>query len=383
MTAKILFVDDEDNILKALKRSLKGEDCEIFTANNGPDALEILAKHEIAVIVCDHHMPHMGGVKILVESIKLCPNAIRIVLTGSKDLKIAQAAINEGQISRFFLKPWDDDHLRAIIQQAVRNYEMEQEVRRLHELTCRQKEELEKWNGVLETKVRERTDALYAAYEDTLGALIAALDSREYTTAGHSRRVATYCLFLALEVDVEHDQLENIYRGALLHDIGKIGVPDAVLLKPGPLEPEERRIIEQHVVIGARFLKKVGYLKAATAIPRWHHERYDGTGYCEGLMAEEIPLPARIFAIVDVYDALRSNRPYKSALPHEQAFEIIVRDAGKHFDPAITVLFHKIPQTIWQELADAAVSHEHFSEVLISCGKIKSGSLVSKSRVIV
>ncbi len=306
------------------------------------------------------------------ESIKLRPNAVRIALTGSSNLKIAQAAINEGKISRFFLKPWDDDHLRTIIQQAVRNYEMEQEVRRLHELTRQQKKELEKWNGVLEIKVRERTDALYVAYEDTLNALIAALDSREHTTAGHSRRVAIYCLFLALKVGVKHDQLENIYRGALLHDIGKIGVPDAVLLKPGSLEPEERRIIEQHVVIGVQILEKIGYLKAATTIPRWHHERYDGTGYCERLTAEEIPLPARIFAIVDVYDALRSNRPCKGALPHEQALKSIAKDVGKHFDPAITVLFHEIPQAIWQALADAAVSHKHFSEVLISCGRIKS-----------
>jgi len=374
-TAKILFVDDEDNILKALKRSLRGEDYTIFTANNGPDALKILAKQDIAVIVCDHHMPHMSGVEVLVESIKLRPDAIRIALTGSSNLKIAQAAINEGKISRFFLKPWDDDHLRTIIQQAVRHYDMEQEVRRLHELTRQQKEELEKWNGVLEIKVRERTDALYDAYEDTLGALITALDSREHTTAGHSRRVAIYCLFLALKVGVEHDQLENIYRGALLHDIGKIGVPDAVLLKPGTLEPEERRIIEQHVVIGVRILEKIGYLKAATAIPRWHHERYDGTGYCEGLMAKEIPLPARIFAIVDVYDALCSNRPYKNAMPHEQAIKIIAKDAGKHFDPAITVLFYKIPQAIWQELADAAVNRKHFSEVLISCGKINNNSI--------
>ncbi len=232
-------------------------------------------------------------------------------------------------------------------------------------------DELARWNRELEEKVRQRTAAVRAAYDDTLDALVLALDARESATAGHSRRVAMYCVYLAQDAGMSVGALEPLYRGALLHDIGKIGVPDAVLLKPGKLTPEEREVIETHVNIGGRLLGEIGYLANSIAIPQYHHERWDGTGYSAGLAGEEIPLAARIFAIVDVYDALRSDRPYKSAMDHAAASRTIVCEAGRHFDPAVVAKFQAVSERAWESLTEAAQRAERFDDVLTACRRAR------------
>lgn len=373
MAIRILLIDDEVSVLNSLRRVLRGEDHEILVANGGPEALDILADREVAVIICDQQMPGMSGAEVLAESVKLRPDAVRITLTGHTDLKAAQASVNQGRISQFLLKPWDDDHLRAVVREAVHRYQMEQEIRHLHEVTRHQRDELEEWNRRLGEKVRERTEALSTAYEETLDALVLTLDVREHATAGHSRRVAIYCLYLALEVGIPRENLEDLYRGALLHDIGKIGIPDAALLKPGPLDTEERQIIEQHVVIGSRILERVGYLEPAIAIPRYHHERYDGTGYSEHLADAAIPIEARIFAIVDVYDALTSERAYKKAMPHSEAIGIITADIGKHFDPNVASTFLDMSPRKLEVLASAAEQCDRFPDILTVCEKVQAG----------
>ncbi|MCH8343995.1 MAG: response regulator [Planctomycetes bacterium] len=372
MAARILLIDDEPNVLSSLRRALTGQGCEILLAGSGPEALDILAQTEVAVIICDQRLPGMSGPQILAESIKLRPDAIRIALTQHADLKIAQRSINEGRVSHFLLKPWDNQHLRTVVREGVRRYELQQEIRRLHEVTSRQRDDLQQWSRLLERKVLERTEALHTAHEEMLDALVLALDSREHRTGGHSRRVAVYCLYLALEVGLAPEKLEDLYRGALLHDIGKIGVPDTVLLKPGSLSEKERTIIEQHVVIGHRVLQGIGYLKHALAIPRYHHERFDGTGYVERFAGTAIPLEARIFAVVDVYDALRSHRPYKDAMPHDQAFAIIADEAGTHFDPAIASTFLRIAKETWDSLARSAAKVNRFDRALAACGRIRA-----------
>ncbi len=191
------------------------------------------------------------------------------------------------------------------------------------------RESLETWNQRLEEQVRERTAELHAAYEDTLNALVVALDRREHATAGHSRRVAAYCLYLALELGIPDDELENVYHGALLHGIGKIGVPDAVLLKPGKLTAHERRLIEQHIPIGCELLEEIGYLTLALSIPRYHHERHDGLGYAEGLAGDSIPMEAKAFAIIDTYDALRCAR-----VPTKPKWRMTARVTSSPMPPA-------------------------------------------------
>ena len=224
----------------------------------------------------------------------------------------------------------------------------------------------------LEQQVMERTEALYIGHEETLNALVLALDAREQSSAGHSRRVAVYCLYLAIHAEALPDELQDIYRGALLHDMGKIGVPDAILLKTGELTTEERQAIQQHVLIGGQMLDAIDYLRPAMSIPRYHHERYDGTGYSEGLAGDAIPLPARLFAVVDVYDALRSERSYKKALNHDQACEVIAAESGKHFDPDIAKTFLQIPGSKWDDLAQIAQEETRFTQMMVQCQKLLS-----------
>lgn len=371
MRSKILLVDDECSVLGALTRALRVDDYETLIASSGSEALEILVSADVAVIVSDHAMPGMTGPEFLAESVKLRPDAVRITLTGCADLEIAKASINDGRISHFLIKPWDDDQLRAVVREGVQHFEMQREIRRLHDVTEQQRDELAAWNRSLERKVGERTEALQTAYEETLDALVLALDSREHATAGHSRRVALYCLHLALDVGIPEEKLEALHRGALLHDIGKIGVPDAVLLKPGKLDADERRIIEQHVVIGGELLERIGYLKDAMSIPRYHHERFDGHGYSEGLAGEAIPVEARVFALVDVYDALRSERPYKNAMSHEHACVIIADESGKHFDPQILAAFMNVSPLQWHALSQVAANSAHFSDALLECARVR------------
>ncbi len=372
MAPRILLVDDELPILNALKRVLRREGYEILVAQTGQEALATLNRTEVAVIVCDYGLGPMTGAEVLAEAVKIVPYAVRIMLTVSNDLKTAQDSINRGRISQFLLKPWEADHLRTVVREAVRHFQMEQEIRRLHEETRRQRDELETWNQRLEDQVRERTADLRAAYEDTLNALVMALDRREHATAGHSRHVAAYCLYLVLELGIPHDELEDIYRGALLHDIGKIGVPDAILLKPGPLDAHERQVIEQHVPIGCGLLEEIGYLRPALTVPRYHHERYDGSGYSERLAGDSIPVAARAFSIIDTYDALRCERPYKAAMAYGRACQIIADAAGGQFDPAIVSVFLDIPEAVWQHLASRAEMAKRFEDVLAACGTVRS-----------
>ncbi|RJX27432.1 MAG: HD-GYP domain-containing protein, partial [Dethiobacter sp.] len=165
------------------------------------------------------------------------------------------------------------------------------------------------------------------------------LDLKDEETEGHSRRVTEMTLRIAREMGLKDEELVHVRRGALLHDIGKMGVPDAILLKPGKLTDEEWEIMRRHPVYAYQMLSRIGYLRPALDIPYCHHEKWDGTGYPRGLKGEEIPLPARIFAVVDVFDALTSDRPYRPAWPKEKALAYLRQQAGRHFDPRVVEAF--------------------------------------------
>lgn len=190
------------------------------------------------------------------------------------------------------------------------------------------------------------------ANENTLVALASALDVREHGTGLHSQRVADYTLRLAEEMGIrEKESLAVIGKGALLHDIGKIGVPDSVLLKPGPLTDGEWQVMRAHPEVGNRMLRKIGFLRDSAEIVLCHHEKVNGTGYPRGLKGEEIPLGARLFAVIDVYDALTTVRPYHDASAHATALDILRAETGNHFDPAVVHAFEKVPASEWQSIA--------------------------------
>jgi putative nucleotidyltransferase with HDIG domain len=200
-------------------------------------------------------------------------------------------------------------------------------------------------NAQMVESLQKSTNELRAAYEATLEGWARALELRDKETEGHAQRVTSLTLALARRLGVPEERLPHIRRGALLHDIGKIGVPDHILKKPGPLDEEEWEIMRQHPLWAYEMLKDIPYLQPALAIPLFHHERWDGSGYPSGLVGTAIPLAARIFAVVDVYDALTSDRPYRSAWSREKALAYLKEQRGKLFDPRVVDAFLETMQS--------------------------------------
>ncbi len=218
--------------------------------------------------------------------------------------------------------------------------------------------------------------------DETLQALILALDTREQETAGHSHRVALWTLFLAVVASVEAPKLRAIHRGSLLHDLGKIGIPDSILLKSGELTPQEWDVMRTHPQIGRDLVRRIARLRAAAEIPWAHHERWDGSGYPRGLKGKEIPLGARLFAIVDVYDALRSDRSYKRACGHREAVAFLREASGKHFDPELCAEFVALPEQTWDDLAAPDLMSCSFPQLLMRVHAVlaRLGTPVAASR---
>jgi response regulator RpfG family c-di-GMP phosphodiesterase len=235
-----------------------------------------------------------------------------------------------------------------------------------HRLDVTSQETLEHYTAGLGERSRRLEQALQSldqSCEETLRALIRALDAREQETAGHSHRVALWTLHFAVVAGVPEGDLLDIHRGALLHDIGKIGIPDPVLLKRGELTAEEWAVMRTHPQIGFEILKQAEHLRVASEIPYAHHEHWGGGGYPRGLKGEEIALGARLFAIVDVYDALRSERPYKRALDHARTIAILRREAGGHLDPRLVELFVAIPEETWTRLTSPELATMTFAQL--------------------
>jgi putative nucleotidyltransferase with HDIG domain len=198
--------------------------------------------------------------------------------------------------------------------------------------------------------LKEALDRIELAYSHTLEALISALDAREHETLRHSKRVSEYTLLLARNLGIPKSELVDIARGSLLHDIGKIGISDNILLKPSKLNPEEWVEIRKHPDIGSAILKRIDFLEGAAELVLQHHERFDGTGYPRGLKGDDILLGARVFALVDTFDAMTSDRPYRKALSYEAAREEIARCSGKQFDPRLADCFLEVEEAVWLEI---------------------------------
>ncbi|NIA15218.1 MAG: HD domain-containing protein [Nitrospiraceae bacterium] len=212
--------------------------------------------------------------------------------------------------------------------------------------------------GWLVGKEKSALGKLSQTHEGALVALVRALDAREHNTQLHSLRVRAFAEHIAKGMGIDGDARMELARGALLHDIGKIGVPDSILLKKGPLTSGEWRIMRKHPEIGSRILESVPYTDEAALVVCAHHEKYDGTGYPRGLKGDEIPVGARIFAIVDAFDALTSDRPYQSAVTIAEAVETIRNDAGSHFDPNVVAVFVSVPEEKWRQIADSIETND-------------------------
>lgn len=341
----VLFVDDEKNILKAVERLLRSEPWTVLTASRASDALEILERQPVQVVVTDQRMPEMSGVDLLSAVRERHGDIVRMMLTGFTEMNVAVEAINRGEIYRLITKPWNDEELKATIRQAFDHHQLKQEIRRLNQVTREQNLKLQDMNRNLETKVRERTkqlagkhQELRVAYIQTIRTLAEAVDAKDAYTRGHSERVGVYASKIARELGLPKDLIERVYIAGLLHDVGKIGVRDAVITKPDRLTPEEYEEMKAHPEVGARILQPVAFLADVVPCVRHHHEWYDGSpsGYPDRLRGEQIPLPSRIILVADTVEAMTSDRPYRSGLPLDAVVKELHKYAGSQFDPTCT-----------------------------------------------
>jgi len=344
----VLFVDDDANILKAIQRILRNERMDVITASGGQEALNILEKTDIEVVVSDQDMPGMSGVELLSRIRDQHPATVRMMLTGFTAMDVAVEAVNQGEIFRLITKPWKDDELKLILHQAFDHFDLKHEIRRLNQLTRSQNFSLQDMNKTLEAKVRERTrqldeknHELRTAYIQTIRALAEAIDAKDAYTRGHSERVAVYASRIARKMKLETPLIERVYFAGLLHDVGKIGIPDAIITKPNRLSDEEYEEIKRHPEIGAKILEPVEFLRQIVPCVRHHHEWFDGSdrGYPERLISHSIPLPSRIILVADTAEAMTSDRPYRKGLPLNRVTTELKKFSGSQFDPVVVDAF--------------------------------------------
>ena len=338
----VLFVDDEVNILKAVQRLLRNEEWKVLTSSRGEEALALLEREPLQVVVSDQRMPEMSGVDLLAAIREKQPNVVRMMLTGYTEMNVAVDAINRGEIYRLITKPWNDEELKATLRQAFDHYDLKQEIKRLNQVTRKQNIKLQDMNRNLEIKVRDRTKQLAekhlelrVAYVQTIKALAEAVDAKDTYTRGHSERVGVYASKMGREIGLPKELIERVYISGLLHDVGKIGIRDAVITKPDKLTPEEYEEIKAHPGIGARILQPVEFLADVVPCVRHHHEWFDGSsrGYPDRLHGDRIPLPSRIILVADTVEAMTSDRPYRKGLALEAVVREIHKYSGSQFDP--------------------------------------------------
>jgi response regulator RpfG family c-di-GMP phosphodiesterase len=345
-TARVLYVDDEPNLCRAFERIFRDDTRLAITTANAPDeALALFKREAFDVVVSDLRMPGMSGIEVLAAARRALPEARRLLVSGYADFESAMDAINEVGVDRLLMKPWQNDEIRGAVHAAVDLAALQRENVRVTAELRRRTEELERVNQRLDALVEERTSNL-------LDGLVSALDLRDSETRWHSRRVGLYARRLARELGIAGRELDDIERGATLHDLGKIGVRDAVLLKPGPLDDKEWAEMRRHPALGYEILKGIGFLEHARLIPLHHQERFDGTGYPQGLRGEEICVGARVFAIVDTYDAITSDRPYRKCRTYEVARQEIETCAGTQLDPGIVAVWLRITQAEWDAIRE-------------------------------
>jgi putative nucleotidyltransferase with HDIG domain len=341
---RILIVDDEDSIREVVATLLEKQGYECVAAQSAHDALGHLHLRPFDLVLSDILMPEMNGLELLGRVREHHCDLPVVMVTATHDITTALEAIRRGAYD-YILKPFERDELYHGTGRALEHRRLVMENKR--------------YQQGLEIQVAERTSQLTQAivelqqsYDYTLEALGGALDLKDAETQGHCQRVTAYTICLARAMGVPSSDLPHIARGAFLHDIGKMAVPDQILRKPGPLNDDEWIILKRHCEIGYAALLRIPFLKDAAEIVLTHHERYDGTGYPRGLKQDEIPLGARIFAVADTLDAMISDRPYRRALSLEAAKEEIRRHAGTQFDPHVVEFFQSMQDSVWWELRE-------------------------------
>jgi putative two-component system response regulator len=332
---RLLVIDDDKSLLLGLAATLRRESSyQVITADNGKLGIQLAEEQLPHIIICDLMMPPPDGWAVLKA---LSKNPVTtmipfIFLTARTDQKDKVTSMELGA-DDYIIKPFDKDELLARVRAILRRKGITETHERL-----KSEEEI----SILGTKIRFLINNFPTDYGGLADAMAQMLSLRDNETEQHGRRVVELSTGMASELGINGEALNHIHLGALLHDVGKVGIPDAILLKPGTLTNEERKIMMSHAFLGKKILEPMGLPPAVLDLVHHHHERWDGSGYPDGLSGENIPLSARIFAIVDVWDALTSDRPYREAWSFDQVIAYITDQAGKHFDPNLLENFFVI-----------------------------------------
>ncbi len=363
---KILWADDDVVNLKFGIEFLKKHNFEVVAAKNGKEAYEKILKEYPDVIILDVDMPKMNGYEVCkkIKSHKDFKHIPVIMITGLKDMGANIKGLEAGA-DDYITKPFNVLLLEIRIKNSLKNKYYYDQLFYYQQKLSYFNEKLKDYNKELEKKVKIRTAQIQETQEVTIFALAKLAESRDPETGAHLERIRLYSRYLAIELQknskykdlISDEFVENMYRYSPLHDIGKVGIRDSILLKPGKLTPEEFEEMKKHTIIGGRTIelaeKKLkvtsNFLKMGKEIAYCHHEKWNGKGYPFGLKGTQIPLSARILAVADVYDALTHKRVYKPAFPHRKAVNIITEEAGKHFDPYVVETFVNI-EKVFEEI---------------------------------
>jgi putative nucleotidyltransferase with HDIG domain len=343
MPDRILVVDDEEPIREIVASMLGAAGYLCKQAGSGMEALAVLnTGAEFELMLSDLMMADLDGIGLLERTKEKYPDMPVVMVTAVHDISVALAAIRNGAYD-YLLKPFEREQLLNTVSRALEN-------RRL-------KVENRTYQTNLESLVKARTDQLQAAmsslersYDITLEALGDALDLKDRETEGHSRRVTLFTIAIAQALGLPREQVTVIARGAFLHDIGKMAIPDEILKKPGKLAPEEMEIMKEHAYHGYQIVKKIPFLVEVAEIVYSHQEWFNGEGYPRHLRGNEIPIGARIFSIADTFDAITSDRIYRRAQSYAAARAEIQKFSGRQFDPEIVKVFLEMPDNIWDDL---------------------------------
>jgi putative nucleotidyltransferase with HDIG domain len=341
MLPRILIVDDEREITEILA-DLLSEDYECLKAGSAEQALDCLRVGDFHLVISDITMPGMSGLEMIPHVKQLSPDTVVVMISGMQTVESAIGALRLGAFD-YLMKPFDLRQVEAVVKRALEYHELVVAKRR--------------YENHLEELVEQRTveldralNSLEGAYRSTLKALTAALETRDSETHGHSERVVTYSLRLGREYGLNSEQMKSLEFGSLLHDIGKIGVPDSILRKPAKLTEEEWVRMREHPLHGQQILRGIEFLEGAARVVAQHHEQWDGSGYPVGLRGEEIDVCARIFSVADAFDAITSDRVYRRGKSYEAAAQELDDWAGRQFDPKVVEAFHRVPKEDWEEL---------------------------------
>jgi putative nucleotidyltransferase with HDIG domain len=342
-TERILVVDDEEPIREIVTAMLQSSGYQCQQAASGKQALALLTSGDsFELVLSDLMMADMDGIGLLERTKEKYPDMPVVMVTAVHDISVALAAIRNGAYD-YLLKPFEREQLLATVRRALEN-------RRLKTENRTYQTNLESLVAARTEQLRSAMSGLERSYDITLEALGDALDLKDAETEGHSKRVTAFTIAMARHRGLSDDQVRVIARGAFLHDIGKMAIPDGILRKPGPLTEEEVSIMREHCYHGYQMLRKIPFLAEASDIVYSHQEKWDGSGYPRGLRGEQIPLGARIFSVADTLDAITSDRPYRPKQTLQAAKEEIQRFAGRQFDPDVVTTFLAMPDHIWDDL---------------------------------